>query len=399
MGRLTEKPMLRGICISGLLFFAPHLGGFSKMKVFVPLLLTCALGVSGCGVLGTGGGGGGGLGGGTGGGSGGSGGAGGSGGGTVSGSGSTSGTGFTGTANMKGVMIQADRNVQIAPPVPGAPTIYETASYPYLDTGPNATATTPTAVLDLQNVTLTGTPGSQFDGSGTGTFTVSGGPSVNNAQASSFLLQAAFVEAGGNPQTSGNQFTLTAEDLDSDGTDDFFMVQLGVGTTNTFPSRSSTGAFYGGTFTPSAAVQQTNTATYSRTDGAIVSTVRGTSIAGGQDTDASVRADVTLTADFDAGTVSGQLSGVGKSGSAAGPTTTTNILLDGATISGNQFTGGTARMVNGATDVFDAGASSDFSGSFMGANGEAAAGAAYITGTIGGDTSAATAVFVGDKQP
>jgi len=299
---------------------------------------------------------------------------------------------------MKGVVIRSDKNVQVSLPVPGAPTIYESSPYPFIDTGPNQTTAQTTAVLDLQNVTLDSVTGNQFQANGTGSLNVSGAPGVSNADGSSFLGQAIFADNNPNPATAGDQFSLLAEDLDNDGTDDFFMVQLGAGTLSSFSDRSTSGVFYGGTYTPTSALQSGGTATYTRVDGALVNTVRGTSIAAGQDVDATVRADVSLTADFDAGTVSGRLSGVGRTGGADGVGLNTDIVLSGATINGSDFTGGTARMVEGGNSVYSGGASS-FNGSFMGSGGEAAAGTALITGNIQGQQSATTAVFVGDKQP
>ncbi|MGR3501520.1 hypothetical protein [Pseudaestuariivita sp.] len=368
------------------------------MKVSSALVVVGALALAGCAGSGGGGGGGGGAGGGggTGGGGGGNG-SGGGGTGAVAGTGTTAGAGFTGTANMKGVVIQSDKNAQVTIPVPGAPTIYESSAYPYIDTGPNQTTTNTTAVLDLDGVTIDSPTGRPLQASGTGSIDVAGNIPGVSGTGSSGLGQALFTSTG-DPNTAGDQFTIEADDLNNDGTDDFFMVQLGAGSLNSLSARSTTGVFYGGTFTPESALPS-QTATFSRTDGAVVTTVTGTSITGGQAVDASVRADVTLTADFGAGTVDGRLTGVGRGGGANGSGTSTDIILSGATINGGDFTGGTARMVNGNTAVYANGATSDFSGSFMGDAAEAAAGTALITGNIGGEQAATTAVFVGDRQP
>ncbi len=304
---------------------------------------------------------------------------------------------------MRGVMIQNDKPIMTSiTPFPGTTiNTYEGPTYFWHNTGANQTETQTTATLDLQNVTLDRLPTSArpFQANGTGSLNVSGGPNITNAAGTSGL-GVAFFQSAGAVATAGDSFSLDADDLDNDGTDDFFMVQLGAGTVNANTARSSTGVFYGGTFTPAAAVQATGTATYARTNGATVNTVRGTSNTppNDQDFDARITADVSLTANFDTGKVNGTLTGVGNNSGVAGVGTTTNIVLENATINGNAFDGGTARMVNGSTNVYSGGSSS-FNGNFMGSNGEAAAGTALITGTIGGVQSATTAVFVGDKQP
>ncbi|MBP0482738.1 hypothetical protein [Sagittula salina] len=322
---------------------------------------------------------------------------------TTSGGGTTAGAGFTGTASLKGVVIQNDKVVQSALPVPGAPAIHETATYAYLHTGANQSTTATTAVVDLQNVTLTSIAGGlPVSATGTGSLNVSGKPGVANGSGTSGFGIAQFGAAPGSASTAGDSFSLITDDLDNDGDDDFFIVELGVGTLNAFGGQSTTGVFYGGTFTPTSAVQASGTATYRRTGGALVSTVRGVSNSAttNQDYDARVRGDVELTANFDTGQVNGRISGAGRTGGADFVDGNSAVVLSGASISGGDFNGGTASLVNNTgAAIYESGAQSNFFGSFMGANQQAAAGTALITGRIQGEQAATTAVFIGDKQP
>lgn len=299
---------------------------------------------------------------------------------------------------MRGVVYQTDLTEQ--PGAGGLPvTLYQTAPYPYSNAGNNLSRSAVTAALDLTNAGVESAGGVAVNGTGTASLTVSNGkPGVQNGAGSSYLGQPVFNEPTSGPGTEGGLFSLQPDDIDGDDTDDFFTVELGVGTLNALsPSgKATTGVFYGGNFAPESALAGRSTATYSRTGGARVNTVTGKDIASGAKGDFNVIADVSLEADFTAGTVNGRIAKAGKSG---GLGTDAAIVLSDARINGVHFDGGTARMVDGSGNpIYQTVDGSYFLGSFMGADAEAAGGVFSVDGTIDGEAAVTTGSFIGDRE-
>lgn len=140
------------------------------------------------------------------------------------------------------------------------------------------------------------------------------------------------------------------------------------------------GVFAGGIPTPSTQRPTTGTATYSgKADGFI------TSAAFADYERQELKADISLTADFAANTISGNVTNALTTATNRGTTgaagVTNNIALTGGTITGTSFAGNAAAVATTGTSVDISGATGGFGGAFYGPNAAEAAGSLALTGT------------------
>lgn len=300
------------------------------------------------------------------------------------------------------------------PAIPGVvlPTIYETGVSPFAPQHASVKTATSNAgidaTIDLDGVTFTQVPGTNFatDASGTATLSTSAkyadGSDVpgETGAGSSFLGAATFTPPPGGTANTGDYFQV----IRNEG-DDFFFVRHQNGSQNPQTELADIGIYYGGTFASAATIDaKTGSATYSKDDGATVFITTGSTLASGGDSSSTYdESDVTLTANFNTDTVSGRITLGGGADAAPG-----DLLLEGATISGADFSGGTVRVVNVGTNTTATGASlsrSGFVGSFMGADGDVAAGVLQASGTlndlddgIGAENAIITGHFSADEN-
>lgn len=328
------------------------------------------------------------------------------GGGTGGGGTGGGGTGGGGTGDgiqLRGLATKFNKAAQPGMPgVPGMPELYEVTTGDFTSDDPAATRTNSaiTASLEIDgpkassgSATLS-TGGEFANGQDVPGTTGSWGQSITNADGDD---DTQYVKVG--EPNPGDRIRIVSTDADSDGSDDFFAVDQHVGGADIREAQETVGIYYGGDFAPTSAVSGKTTATYSRAagsqDAGVVRVTTGSGMANADFT--TYKGDVSLTADFTAGTVNGRINNMDRiAGTGA---TDFDVVLENAQINGVHYDQGSVRLVQTGTDTNAAAiGDSAFIGSFMGQNAERTSGVFQATGTMNGDQTFVSGRFSADEQ-
>ncbi|MEM1377791.1 MAG: hypothetical protein AAGG69_10425 [Pseudomonadota bacterium] len=350
-----------------------------RFSTTTAICLLAAASVSGCSVFGGGAGGsapviGGG-----------SGGSGGSGGGASGGSGG-------GAASGSGIAIRGIRSTydkrQSLVAVPGAPTMYEMSLANVSDGNLVSGPTTVTGNLDIDNPlsNASGAVATLTDQSGTDIEGANGG--VTGFPLGSAFNRGTYVAGASDPNNVGDTIEVVTFDADGDGDADFFGAAVHEGLVNTQVAQETLGIYYGGEFATAADLAGKPTATYTQAGGALVRIGEGDALSNSDS--ATVRGDVTITANFGSGEVNGTIDNLSDIG---GSTNITSITMSNGTINGVHYSGGDIALLDGNTTVSDFGGNASFEGSFMN-GGSVTGGALQGSGTINGNQGMVSGHFV-----
>ena len=324
----------------------------------------------------------------------------------------------TGTLAVRGLSTRFDKNVQLAAPVPGAPTIYESGfggvfNYGGYNSFANIDAAQSGAVVEgTATFTNAGAAGATLNLQPGGTYVGGAAITAFNGTAGSAPLPGRgqgtnqrYDQSGGTPISSA------AVSLDSIGTGGFDLAKIDLQTNQTNPTEryEEIGIYYGGTFASQAAVDAiprtgSNTASFNRVangssaDAGLFSVSPLDGIAG---EDAEIyRGDVNLNLDFATNTVSGGIVNIRQADAGIGAAAKQfQLRYTGGTISGTNIGGGTLRVTNAAGTTLDQISASAVAGSFMGTNAETLTGVfqaqgstSALAGSIGQDIGAPAGV-------
>lgn len=318
-------------------------------------------------------------------------------GGTTGGGTGGGGTGGGGTGSgiaLYGLKSSYSKKLMI-PSVPAAG--YEGSEYFISDDTNTSGPTSTTGTLTLPN-------GQQVNGgdakavSGVGTIDATGGQVLPR-----YTGQQGFYQntEDPDPNKKPDLLRITSHDLDGDSADDFFVVEQHIGYSFSSGPTETITTMYGGDISPESAIAGRQTATYRRSGSEGGGEFQFKTGPGQTQEGASFRADSTIVADFDNGTVNATLDNSSRIAGTKGPSQI-SVEMTGATLTGTRFSGGSVVMKDESNGqvISNFGGNSAYSGALFGANADHAGGVFQGVGTINGnDPGMVKGWFLGDEVP